>query len=77
MTSIGSSSMKKCDEFGRSVRCRSLTLDDLQVCFELEVSAHTHPWSKAQMLSALQRYHCQGLEIDGQLVAFAIFSKVE
>lgn len=76
MTSIGSSAMKKCDEFKVPHRCRSLTLDDLQACFELEKSAHTHPWSKAQMLSALQRYHCQGIEIDGQLVAFAIFSSV-
>ena len=55
---------------------RSLDLGDLETCIAIEQVAHAYPWSKAQMLSALQRNGGWALESDSELIAFAIVSKV-
>ena len=58
------------------LQLRPLSLEDLDACYSLEQAAHTHPWTRAQMLSALQRYGGLGLQNETGLQAFAVVSKV-
>ncbi|NHN37992.1 ribosomal protein S18-alanine N-acetyltransferase [Pseudomaricurvus alcaniphilus] len=53
-----------------------LSIDDLERVARLEANAHSHPWSKAQVLSALQHYHCWGVRSGADWAGFAVLSCV-
>ena len=53
-----------------------LSADALDAVYELETSAHTHPWSRSLLESGLSRYACWGIQSEGQWIGFAIVSLV-
>lgn len=53
-----------------------LTADALDAICALEISAHSHPWSRSLLESGLSRYQCWGIQADGEWIGFAIVSLV-
>lgn len=48
----------------------------LDAVHQLEMRAHSHPWSRSLLESGLSRYHCWGIQTNDQWIGFAIVSVV-
>ena len=57
------------------VESRLITVDDLDQIVKIEEKAHSHPWNLSHFASSLSsRHHCHLLEVDEEIVAYAVTS---
>lgn len=59
-----------------NTQLQPLSEQQLGSVMALELAAHSHPWSEANMRSALCRHRCWGLYSGATLLGFAIYSQV-
>ena len=59
-----------------SVKLRAMLDEDLQYVIKIEEASYTHPWTLGIFRDCLRvGYHCQVLEMDGDIQGYAVMSE--